>query len=165
MFWCSGKSLLTNSSHDSWNQIVEASAIFAAFVFEVCNFVFDKFPTYLRFLLVYVDVPRSGGASAHLQRRFCVRQRAAGQPWHEVGWGVDNPGRWGRFMKTTFYSLVCNRLQTLLVIRHSRKIGTLRRTTNLVPLFQILQPPNRIRKRADAGLLRHRKLGPFVAER
>jgi len=26
----------------------------------------------------------SGGASAHLQRRFCVRQRAAGQPWHEV---------------------------------------------------------------------------------
>lgn len=77
----------------------------------VCNFVFDKFPMYLRLLLVYVDVLRSGGASAHLQRRFCVRQRAAGQPWHEVGWGVDNPGRWRRCMKITFYSLVCNSLQ------------------------------------------------------
>ena len=75
------------------------------------QFCVDKFPMYFRSLLVYVDVLRSGGASAHLQRRFCVRQRAAGQPWHEVGWGVDNPGRWRRCMKITFYSLVCNSLQ------------------------------------------------------
>ena len=31
--------------------------------------------------------PRSPSGVAHLQRRFCVHSRAAGQPWHEA------PGR------------------------------------------------------------------------